>query len=116
MKNAIKKGAVLLTLVGVASVGSVLAPQAASAHSAYWSKSRSGCQYSGGMSALHNYAWTVKDSGGCAGHAWLYVWYSGGGVSDPVHASGSVSISTGTNGMTRAYHKSQSGESWGRSH
>ncbi|EDY49935.1 hypothetical protein [Streptomyces clavuligerus] len=93
-----------------------LAVQPAAAHSGYFYKSRNGCVYTGGLSAIHNYAWTVKDSGGCAGHAWLQVRYSNGVWSDPIHAAGRVSISTGTNGIAEAWHKTQSDENWVRSH
>ncbi|MDQ0935107.1 hypothetical protein [Streptomyces turgidiscabies] len=109
----LRNATVVLTMGGAALS---MAIQPAAAHSGYWHKSRSGCSYSGGLSALHNYAWTTKDSGGCSGHAWLQVQYSNGAWSAEVHESGSVSISTGTNGISHAYHKTQSGEGWGQSH
>ncbi|MFD6892148.1 hypothetical protein [Streptomyces sp. NPDC059957] len=109
----LRNATAVLTLAGAAFS---MAIQPATAHSGYFYKSRSGCVYTGGLSAAHNYAWTVKDKGDCAGHAWLLVQYSTGKWSAEEHASGSVSLSTGTEGIAHAFHKTQSGESWVQSH
>ncbi|MFB7176792.1 hypothetical protein ACFCYI_03665 [Streptomyces sp. NPDC056257] len=93
-----------------------LAVQPAVAHSGYFYKKRNGCVYTGGLSAGHEYAWTTKDSGDCAGHAWLLVKYSNGKWSDPVHASGSVSLTANWGGIVEAWHKTQSDEGWVQSH
>ncbi|MEE6311408.1 hypothetical protein V1634_31740 [Plantactinospora veratri] len=67
------------------------------------------------MSNLHNYAWTVRSSGNCAGHGWLRVQYANG-TYEEFHGDPGTSVSTGTNGIRHAWHKTQESESWGQSH
>jgi hypothetical protein len=102
-------------IIAVAVLGGALFTQPAAAHSGSFYKERSGCVYTGGMSALHNYAWTEKNSGGCSGHAWLRVRYNDGSYWEGSNAT-RITMSTGTNGMTNAWHKTQSSESWVASH
>jgi len=116
MKSVGRKLRNTTAVLAVTGAALSMAVQPATANSGYFSKTRNGCSYAGGLSALHNYAWTVKNSGSCAGHAWLQVQYSNGTWSAQEHAAGSVSLSTGTNGIIHAYHKTQEGESWVASH
>jgi hypothetical protein len=109
-KNLVVRSGMVLALAGL---GSVLAVQPASAHATIYSKTRSGCHYSGGVNSGDSFAWTQKDSGGCTGHAWLKVTYTNGTSSGDQHASGRVEA---YGHIRYAYHKSQSNESWVRSH
>ncbi len=112
MSRTLRNATAVLAFAGAAVS---LAVQPAVAHSGYFYKKRSGCVYTGGLSAGHEYAWTRKDSGDCAGHAWLLVKLSNGKWSE-VHESGSVSITSGWNGISEAWHKTQANEDWVRSH
>jgi len=111
--SRIQKAISVAAVLAATSVGSLAAAQPASAHIGSWSKSRSGCLYVGGVSSFHNYAFTRKDHGSCAGHAWLQVQYTNGTWSTQLHAPVAVEI---YGSILHAYHKSQSGESWGQSH
>lgn len=111
-RSTLTKAGILLAVTTMG--GTLLAPPAL-AHTGTYYKSRSGCVYTGGLSAQHNYAWTRKDSGGCAGHGWLRVQRSDGTFWED-HAAGGITMSTGVGGMSHAWHKTQSNESWVRSH
>ncbi|WP_404953279.1 hypothetical protein [Streptomyces sp. 147326] len=113
VSRTLRNATAVLAFVGAAVS---LAVQPAVAHSGSFYKKRSGCVYTGGLSAGHEYAWTRKDSGDCAGHAWLRVKFSNGQWSDEVHESRSVSITANWGGIAEAWHKTQAGESWVRSH
>lgn len=104
------KVAVILASLGLSGA---IAVQPAVAHATGYSKDRSGCHYSGGVASLDNYAWTQKDSGSCAGHAWLRVQYTNGTFSSDLHAAGRAEV---YGSILHAWHKSQSGESWVQSH
>jgi hypothetical protein len=104
------KAAAVLSLVGLSGV---LAVQPAAAHATGYSKSRSGCHYSGGVASLDTFAWTQKDSGNCSGHAWVRVQFTDGTYSGDVHAPGRAEV---YGPVRHAWHKTQSGESWVQSH
>ncbi|NGO06512.1 hypothetical protein G5C60_02185 [Streptomyces sp. HC44] len=109
VKLAVRSAAVL-SLLGVSGL---LAAQPATAHPGFYSKDRSGCHYSGGVSSFDDHAWTQKDTGSCAGHAWLRVQYTDGSYSDDLHAEKRVEV---YGPILRAWHKSQANESWVLSH
>ena len=111
-RSSLTKAGMILAFT---AVGSTLLVSPASAHSGSYYKARSGCVYTGGISALHNYAWTRKDTGSCAGDAWLRVQFSNGTFWEN-HALPGISISTGEGGIIHSWHKSQSGESYVQSH
>ncbi|MDX5456333.1 hypothetical protein [Micromonospora tulbaghiae] len=112
VRKIVKGAGIALAVTGLVAV---TAPQSASAHSGSYYKSRSGCVYTGGFSTYHSYAWTRKDSGSCSGHAWLKVQFDDGSYYEN-HALPGVSISDVDYGMTHAWHKSQSSESYVQSH
>ncbi|QNP75151.1 hypothetical protein IAG44_40945 [Streptomyces roseirectus] len=58
-------------VVTAALAGVAVATAPAQAHGAYVDISRNGCTYTGYSN--HSYAYTEKESGSCAGHAWLRV-------------------------------------------
>ena len=105
----------------LATVGIAITASPAQAHPGSWSKTRGDCHYSGGTRTDHRYAWTMKDYGGCSGHAWLRIYsnYSNLNQYWESHQPGLVSRSGGfcpDVTFCRVYHKSQSNESWGQSH
>ncbi|MEH0843610.1 hypothetical protein V6U81_14600 [Micromonospora sp. CPCC 205711] len=108
-KSLIGRVAFVSALAGVASLFAVTP---ASAHWTTWVKDRNSCRYSGGTVTDHSYAWTEKQFGSCAGHAWLYtktnkgVIWSGDSASLVGHYAPSGSY------FTLVGHKSQSGESY----
>ena len=113
------------TLVGAALVSSLVAAgglvsvQPASAHSGAWSKTRSNCRYTGGVTNTHGYAWTQRETGSCAGHPWLLLnWEEDGWiVTREVHKAQFVSSSPPAGRSFRTVcHKSQENESYGCSH
>lgn len=113
LSKAAKNTALVLAFAGI---GSTFVAQPALAHEGHWSKQRSGCSYSGGVSSYHNYAWTSKDSGSCSGHAWLRIYFNPDNINEYWEGSKAGFISNSTPGMWHVYHKSQSSDSWGQSH
>lgn len=112
VRSTLKRAGLVLAC---AALGSSFIAQPAAADSGTFYKSRSGCVYTGGISALHNYAWTRKDSGECLGHGWLRIQHSDGTYWEG-HSTPGVTYSTVQNGIVRAWHKTQSGEDWVQSH
>ena len=108
-----KLGVKIAVVVATIGLGGLTAVQPAGAHPGSYSKSRSGCHYSGGVASLDDYAWTKKDSGDCAGHAWLRVQYRDGSYSPDLHAAGRAEA---YGPIRHAWHKSQAGEGWVQSH
>ena len=105
----LRAGVVLAT----AGLGGLIIVQPASAHATAFSKTRSGCHYSGGVNSADSFAWTQKDSGSCSGHAWLKVTYTDGSTSGDIHAAGRAEA---YGNIRHAWHKTQSNESWVQSH
>ncbi|WP_328367595.1 hypothetical protein OHQ88_23235 [Micromonospora zamorensis] len=105
----VRNGIVALVLAGI---GVTFAVVPAQAHSGSWSKTRSGCKYTGGVNSNHAYAWTQRETGSCSGHAWLWAISCDGG--QIVHRSQFVSLSVPN--MYLVYHKTQENEEWGSSH
>jgi len=111
-KALAKRGLLAVSLAGASVLG---AAPPASAHAGSYSKTRGSCAYSGGLHSSHRRAWTQKDRGSCTGHAWLRVQLTDGSVYE-VHDPNSVIFDTGVLPIAHAWHKSQSGENWTRSH
>lgn len=111
--NTIKSALRAAVIVAAVGAGTAVAVVPADAHVGSWKKERSGCLYTGGVNSVDSFAYTKKHYGSCAGHAWLQVQYSNGSWSSQLHASSAVEV---YGPIRRAYHKSQSGESWGQSH
>ncbi|MFI7131583.1 hypothetical protein ACIBQ1_38315 [Nonomuraea sp. NPDC050153] len=111
--------AVLVFLVAAPLTASLAAP--AQADEGHWSRERSGCVYTGGISADHRYAWTAKSSGGCDGHPWLRIYSNYSNITEywEGHKANLISRS-GTlcpdPSFCAVYHRSQSNESYGQSH
>lgn len=99
--------------LAAAGIGGLVMVQPAAAHATGFSKTRSGCHYSGGVNSAHSFAWTQKDSGGCSGHAWLRVTFTDGSSSGDVHSAGRAEV---YGPIRYAWHKTQSNEGWVRSH
>jgi hypothetical protein len=102
-----------MAIVAAVGAATVVAVDPAAAHIGSWSKSRNGCLYVGGVNGFDSYAYTVKDHGNCAGHAWLRVTFTNGTSSGEQHAAGAVEV---YGPIRSAWHRSQSVESWGQSH
>ncbi|MEV4582953.1 hypothetical protein AB0K16_58070 [Nonomuraea jabiensis] len=117
MRNVL--GSVVLILAGTGA-GTAFVSQPAYAHEGHWSKSRNGCVYSGGLSSDHRYAWTIKNSGDCSGHAYLKIYYNESNINLYLESHQANLVSRSGNfcptSWCRVYHKSQSGESYGQSH
>lgn len=113
LSRAARNTALVMAFAGVAST---FLAQPASAHDTGWSKTRSNCKYSGGVSTSHSYAWTQKESGSCSGHAWLRIYFNPDNINEYWEDSDPTYVSRSYPGMWHVYHKSQSSESWGQSH
>ncbi|MEU8378578.1 hypothetical protein [Streptosporangium sp. NPDC048865] len=117
LKSMLGSAVLVLATTGTATT---LVAQPAYAHEGHWSKSRSGCVYSGGLSSDHRYAWTVKNSGSCSGHAYLRVYYNETNINLYLESHAADVVSRSGNfcptSWCRVYHKSQSSDSWGQSH
>lgn len=112
VRRAIGRSVLVLGLIGATAV---VAPQSASAHHVSWTGTRSGCTWTGGLSTLHNYAWTIRSTGSCSGHGWLRVQYSDGKYEE-FHGDPGASVSTGNYGIVKTWHKTQSSDSWSPGH
>lgn len=100
-------------MLGLTGLSGLIAVEPASAHPTKFSKTRSGCNYSGGVNSADAFAWTQKDSGNCSGHAWLKVTYTDGSTSGDIHSAGRAEA---YGSIRSAWHRTQSGESWVQSH